>query len=133
GKKLVLAGAGRSQHLWVRYFDSPDARMIGGTEGASYPFWSADSESIGFFAAGKLKKISITGGSPQSLADAPHGMGGTWNRNGVIIFTPDIFNALSTISALGGEPAPLTAIDPALTENSHRWPEFLPDKRHYLY
>jgi eukaryotic-like serine/threonine-protein kinase len=61
---------------------------LAGTEGAYYPFWSPDSRFVGFFAARKLKKIDIGGGLPQTLCDAPEGRGGTWNRDGVIVFTP---------------------------------------------
>jgi hypothetical protein len=88
---------------------------------------------IGFFAGGNLKKISISGGSPQTLCAAPRGNGGSWNQEGTIIFTPGIFDGLYRIKASGGERIQLTVLDSARGENSHRWPFFLPDGKHYVY
>ena len=105
------------------------------TEGASFPFWSPDGQSIGFFADGKLKKLSLAGGPAQTLCDAQTGRGGTWNKDGVIIFTPSghLGVGLYRISASGGTPAQITVPDKNLNEDSHRWPQFLPDGIHYLY
>ena len=78
---------GKSQ-LWVRPLDSLAAQPLAGTDGATYPFWSPDSASVGFFADGKLKRIDIVGGAPQVLANAAAGRGGAWNREGIILFAP---------------------------------------------
>ena len=77
-----------TQRLWLRPLDALDPQPLPGTEEAQYPFWSPDSRYIGFFAQGKLKKIAVTGGPAQNLCDAPDGRGGTWNREGVIVFAP---------------------------------------------
>src|SRR6185503_7401230 len=100
-------------------------RLLQGTEDAVYPFWSADSRWLGFFAGGKLKKIQVSGGPAIVLCDAPGGRGGAWNANNVIVFAPAAATPLMRVSAAGGEPAPATAL--AKDENSHRWPYFLPD------
>ena len=72
---FVASGDG-PQRLWLRALDNTDARPMAGTEGAEYPFWSADSRSVGFFASGKLYRIDIGGAPPQALANAPSGRGG---------------------------------------------------------
>ena len=88
----------------------------------------------GFFAQGKLKKVEVSGGkSAQVLCDAPHGRGGTWNRDGVIVFTPEVWVGLYRVSADGGTPVEITKPDASRFEQSHRWPTFLPDGRHFLY
>jgi serine/threonine protein kinase len=134
GSRVAFAAseAGKS-HLWIRPLSSLEAKALPGTTDASYPFWSPDGQSLGFFADGKLKKIAVRGGSPQILCDAPIGNGGTWNGAGIIVFTPGIFTGLYRVPAVGGTPTPLTTLDSAAGENSHRWPWFLPDGRHYIF
>jgi len=124
--------SGKTQ-LWVRPLDSLTAQSLSGTEGATWPFWSPDSRFIGFFAQGKLKKIEATGGPAQTLCNAVDGRGGTWNSEGVIIFSPGLNDSLYRVSAAGGEPSALTSPDQARAAGSHRWPYFLPDGRHFIY
>ena len=119
--------------LWVRPIDSLQALALPGTEDASFPFWSPDSRMIGFFASGKLKKIEASGGPPLTLCDAPNPRGGTWNQEGVILFTPNLNVPLHRVSASAGTPVPVTSLDPAKGVTTHRWPQFLPDGRHFLY
>lgn len=134
GRGLVFSATssdGKNQ-LWVRSLSSPAALPLAGTEGASFPFWSADSEHIGFFANGKLKRIDPSGGPALTLCDAPRALGGTWNREGVIVFAPDVNGPLRRVSAAGGVSSPATVLD-SRKEAVHRWPQFLPDGRHFLY
>ncbi|HSB35480.1 MAG TPA: protein kinase, partial [Thermoanaerobaculia bacterium] len=119
--------------LWVRPLDSLAAEPLAGTEGATYPFWSPDGRSIGFFADGKLRRIDSSGGPAQSLCDAPSGRGGTWNREDVILFAPDDAGPLFRVSSSGGKAAPVTRVDPSRPGATHRWPQFLPDGRHFLF
>ena len=131
----ILAFGASSQGkpmLWIRQLDSLVAKPLAGTDGGYYPFWSPDSRYLGFFAGGKLKKIEIRGGLPQTLCDAPEGRGGTWNRDDVIVFTP-VVGPVHRISAAGGAPAPLTKLQVERQEDAHYWPCFLPDGRHFLY
>ena len=123
----------RKNALWIYELGSPEAKNLAGTEGASYPFWSPDGRSLAFFADAKLKRLDVSGGPVQTLCDAPFGRGGAWNKDGVIIFTPQVIGGLYRISASGGTPAPLTDTDRSRGESSHRWPMFLPDGKHYLY
>ena len=108
------------------------ARPLAGTDGASYPFLAPDGRAIGFFADGKLKRIDpASGGGPQVLADAPSGRGGTWTREGVLVFSPDVDNTILRVIATGGTPVPVTLSAPG--EGVRRWPQFLPDGRHSLF
>ncbi|PYS32627.1 MAG: hypothetical protein DMF75_11500 [Acidobacteria bacterium] len=133
---FVATTADGKQLLWVRSLDAFSARSLTGTEGANYPFWSPDSRSLGFFADGKLKKIEAAGGPPLTLCDAPNGRGGTWNRDGVIVFTPNTTAPLYRVSASGGMASAVTKLEEVARrrqDRSHRWPSFLPDGNHFLY
>lgn len=128
---FVAAGDGPSR-LFLRALDKTEAQPMAGTNAAEFPFWSADSRSIGFFAASKLYRIDIADGPPQVLANAPRGDGGAWNVEGTILFTPSSASPLSRIAASGGDPVAVTQLDPSL-HTSHRFPQFLPDGRHFLF
>jgi len=134
GRMLVFGGRGPEggPHLWVRSLGSLEPQPLAGTDGASYPFWSPDSRSVGFFSQGKLKRVDAAGGSPLALCDAPSARGGSWSPQGVIVFAPDVIGPLYQVSSLGGVPTAVTVVNTAggLT---HRWPWFLPDGRHFLY
>lgn len=118
--------------LWIRPLDSVTAAPFADSDGAAFPFWSPDSQSIGFFAQGKLKTVAATGGAPRIVCDAPDGLGGSWSRDGVIVFAPGSRTALFRVPAAGGAAVPVTTLDQP-REISHRWPAFLPDGRHFLY
>ena len=134
GTRVVFAGTeSGGSGLYVRPLDVFEAQRLPATEGASWPFWSPDSKSIGFFSADKLKKIDITGGPAVTICDAPAGRGGAWSSKGVILFAPGTAGGLQQVSAAGGIPAPATMLDPAAKAVSHRWPHFLPDGEHFLY
>ena len=133
GRHLVFAASGEGgQRLWHRPLDAVTALLLDGTEGAEYPFWSPDSRAIGFFASSKLKRMDIAGGPPQIVADAPNGRGGAWNRDGTILFAPGNASALMRVPTSGGEPQPVTKVDPP-RQAGHRLPQFLPDGRRFLF
>jgi Tol biopolymer transport system component len=121
--------------LIVRELDSLEAKVIPGTAGASTPFWSPDSQQLGFFSGGKLKKVGLAGGPPVTLADGF--CCGTWNRDGVILFTaldPTTRSLQIHRTGLeGGMAAQVTRADPSRSESGIRWPVFLPDGRRFLY
>jgi eukaryotic-like serine/threonine-protein kinase len=121
------------QGLWVRPMNTAEARHLAGTTSATYPFWSPEGTSIGFFADGKLKTIDARGGPAIALADAPFGRGGTWNRDGDILFTPNISDPnLYVVPATGGDRRQVTAFDS--TQRSYpRYPSFLPDGDHFVF
>jgi len=120
--------------IWTQAVGGRGGSTVPGTEDASHPFWSPEGRSIGFFSQGKLKKVDVfSGRSAQVLCDAPHGRGGTWNRDGVILFSPEGFGGLYRVSSGGGTPMEVTKVDSSRSEFSHRWPVFLPDGRHFLY
>jgi hypothetical protein len=129
---FTTARAAAKAQLWVRPLDSLAPQPLAGTKGASYPFWSPDSRYIAFFADDKLKKYAISGGPAMVLCDAQNPRGGTWHRNGVILFGR--FGAsLYRVPAGGGEARPVTNPNASEQETAHRSPFFLPDGRHFLY
>jgi Tol biopolymer transport system component len=133
GRTLVLAasGADGKRQLWVRRMDGFGVQPLAGTDEATCPFWSPDSNFIGFFADLKLKKVPASGGTVQTICDAPDGRGGSWSVRDVIVFAPAPFGGLSKVSASGGSPTPLTHQDkPGVTD---RLPWFLPDGKRLLF
>jgi len=130
---------GETASLWVRSLDSLDARRLNDTTvrtdtlSPGLPFWSPDSRSIGFFADGKLKRIEVDGGSPQTICDAPQSGGASWSIDGTIVFASKIDEGLRKVSATGGVPIRVTTPDAARGELSHSNPAFLPDGRHFLF
>jgi serine/threonine protein kinase/Tol biopolymer transport system component len=129
---FVATGSDSKNMIWVRPMNAPDAHMLAGTDGATFPFWSPDSRSLGFFAGAKLKTIDLNGGSPLVVCDAPFGRGGAWGPGGTILFAPEALSSLMRVNASGGTSVPLTSVNPAHPA-SHRWPVFLPDGKHFLY
>ncbi len=134
GKMLafVAAAADGIAMLWVRPLDGLEARPLPGTEHAWGPFWSPDSRFIGFAADGKLKTIDTNGGRPVAVCEAGALRGGSWGRDGTIIFSPGFRDSLYRVAASGGTPTLLTRLDEQ-HHTSHRWPFFLPDGKHFLY
>src|SRR4030095_8923763 len=108
------------------------ARPLGETRGALVPVCVPDGGSLGCFADGKLKTIDLRGGSPGVLSEAPAGRGGTWGREGIILFAPNITSSILRVPATGGKVEEVTKYDQK-TESTQRWPVFLPDGRHFLY
>jgi serine/threonine protein kinase/Tol biopolymer transport system component len=135
GQKLVfVADSEGMSRLWLRELNAVSPRPLPGSDGAAFPFWSPDSRSIGFFAEGNLKRLDLAGGAAQVLAGAPIGRGGTWNRDGVILFAPNTANVVFRVSATGGEAVAVTSLDmPQPDQVGHRFPHFLPDGRHFLF
>jgi serine/threonine-protein kinase len=123
---------GRRQ-LYIRRLSQLTATPLSGTDDADSPFFSPDGRWIGFFAAGKLKKIAVTGGTPFIVCDTPNGRGGAWGADGTIVFSPDGRNGvvLMRVSANGGTAEPLTSLEAG--EIHHRWPQLLPGGKGVLF
>jgi Tol biopolymer transport system component len=120
--------------LWVRSLDSLEARRISDdSETPFLPFWSPDSRTVGYFTSSKLKIVPAAGGRAQSLADVAGGRGAAWNAANVIVYAPDPSGPLFRVDANGGAPQPVTAIDAARKQVTHRFPAFLPDGDRFLY
>lgn len=132
GRQLVfpVAGGGRSQ-LWLRPLDALSAAPLAGTDGATFPFWSPNGASVGFYADGQLKRVDIVGGVPVVLMRAPLGRGATWNQNDIIVYAPSGTGPLFKIPATGGEPTAVTHVEAG--HMSHRFPQFLPDGEHFIF
>src|SRR6267378_193967 len=130
---LVAIGADQKRRIYVRSLDALQAIALSGTENSRDPFFSPDSQWIGFFADGKLKKISVQGGVAVTLCDAPTDRGGSWGEDGTIVFTPDVGAPLTKVSSSGGVPQPLTTLDKQGGETTQRWPQVLPGGKAVLY
>jgi hypothetical protein len=135
GDSVILPAIGGDgvRRLWHRRLDALEPQLLAGTENGFLPFWSPDDRSIGFFAEGKLLRLDLPGGTPRALADAPSGLGASWSRDGVIVFAPGVDVPLQRIPATGGVPSPATTFPAAVEHVWHRFPDFLPDGRHFLF
>jgi serine/threonine-protein kinase len=123
---FLARGADQKSRIYVRSLDQLQATTLSGTENAQDPFFSPDGQWMGFFADGKLKKISVQGGAAVALCDAPNERGGSWSEDDTIVFTPEFQVALSKVSSAGGTPQPLTTLDKQAGEVTQRWPQVLP-------
>jgi Tol biopolymer transport system component len=121
--------------LWVRELRDLEPYPVPGGEGALFPFWSPDSRSIGFFARGKLTVVEASPSPPpaRELADVTEGRGGSWGEDGTILYAKDNSSGLMRVHAAGGAPDVATRLDRAAGETSHRWPQFLPGGRRFLF
>ena len=132
---FIADESGRARTIWVRALDSMTAQRLDRTEGAELPFWSPDSQHIGYFADGRLMRVSIAGGAPLRICEARDPEGGTWfqaeGEDGVIVFAPDDSGPLQRVPAQGGVPTAITKL--AEGEVAHSFPQFLPDGRRFLF
>jgi Tol biopolymer transport system component len=126
-------GGGAGKRLWLRRLDALTARPLPGTDEASYPFWSPDSRSIGFFSPYKMKRYDLEQNSVITLSeDLDASRGGSWSKDGVIVFSTAFGSSLYQMPATGGPMTAVTALD-TTTETTHRFPQVLPDGRHFIY
>jgi eukaryotic-like serine/threonine-protein kinase len=135
GQRMAFVASdetGKSR-LWVRALDALNAQPLEGTEGASDPFWSPDSRSLGFFANRQLRRMDAAGGPVLTLCQGDVARGGSWNQEGVILFAPFTSGGIYQVTATGGTPVPVTQINASQRYTTHRWPYFLPDGKHFLY
>jgi Tol biopolymer transport system component len=135
GRTLVFSAEapGGAPTLWLRSLDQVTLRQLPGTDGAEAPFWSPDSHWIAFVADRKLKKIAASGGAVQVISDVPTDFrGGSWGPGDTVLFG-SVRLPISSVSASGGKPTALTVLDRSKLEASHRYPEILPDARHFVY
>jgi serine/threonine protein kinase len=127
GTELAYVSShGEATQVFLRPLDRLESQPLPGTVNGTSPFFSPDGQWVGFFADGKLKKISIHGGEPAAICDAPINRSATWGPDNTIIFAPTLFSGLMRVSAAGGSPEVLTTPDVSKGERSHRWPEILP-------
>jgi Tol biopolymer transport system component/tRNA A-37 threonylcarbamoyl transferase component Bud32 len=134
GRWLAFSGeTGTRTQLWLHAMDGTSTRPLPGTEGAALPFWSPDSRAIGFFAGGKLRRVGVAGGVSATLADVAVPTGGTWSRNGVVLFGTLGTAGLSQVPASGGAVVSVIRPEPSQQETDYLNPFFLPDGTHFLY
>jgi Tol biopolymer transport system component len=140
GEQVVLAGFrhGEAPQLWIKPIASAAFTGLPGTSGATFPFWSPDGRSVGFFAQRKLKVIDLATRDVRAIADAFDGRGGTWSQHGVILFSPMSSSALFQVPATGGTAVPVTTVGGHVSKTpwaaiGHAWPEFLPDGHRFVF
>jgi len=134
GRRIAFRGrSGDLRRIYLRDLSRETAEPVPGTEGGDDAFFSPDGEWLGFVAGDKLKKTAIRGGTPVMLAGAARVRGSAWGDDGTIVFAPTVNSPLFRIPAAGGEPRPLTALDAAARERTHRWPEILPGGETVLF
>jgi Tol biopolymer transport system component len=135
GKHIVFSAKDSvdKQMLYLRSLDEIEAHPLAGTEGAVHPFWSPDNQFVAFTSQGKLKKIDISGGSPIAICSSADSRGGSWSKEGVIVFSDGAFGPIYMVSASGGTRTQITALDSLRKETSQRWPFFMPDGKHFLF
>src|SRR5262249_31179807 len=120
----------RSGSMWIIDLDSAQAHKVEGTEGGWGGFWAPDGKSIGYFAGGRLQRVSVSGGVPQPLADVSFARGGAWGSD-TIIFARSTTDYLRRVPANGGPVTDALPFD--RNEIAQRWPVFLPDEQHFLF
>ena len=126
---LVATGADNKRRIYLHPMDGPQATTpISGTENARNPFFSPDSQGLGFFADGKLKTLSVQSSAVSVLCPAPDDRGGSWGEDDTIVFAESQVAALSKVkvSSTAGTPEPFTTLDENTGEGTHRWPQILP-------
>jgi serine/threonine-protein kinase len=124
---------GGTSQLYIRRMDRPEVTPLKGTDNGFFPFFSPDGQWVGFFGDGKLKKVSILGGTPVTVGDALAPRGATWTADDAIIFAPGNDTGLMRVSAGGGTPQPFTKLDSSKNETTHRWPQALPGGKAVVY
>jgi serine/threonine protein kinase/WD40 repeat protein len=130
---FVASVAGKPQQLYLRPLNQQTATAIPNSEDATQPFFSPDGQSVGFFALGKMRKVSLHGGPATLLSDAPTPHGASWALDDTIIYAPNFGSGLLRISSAGGTPQTLTTPNPKEQEISHRWPQVLPSGTYVLF
>jgi serine/threonine protein kinase len=130
---FVARAADGRHFLWVRKMDDVKSRMINNTDGASYPFWSQDGQSIAFFSGRTLKRVDLTREEVKEICSVSYGLGGSWNRDGTILFSSSRTEPIYRVSENGGSPVPVTTLDTSKKEIYHQFPFFLPDGNHFLF
>ncbi len=130
---FIATAAGTPPQIWIRPLDEAQGKPVPGTEGASSVFWSYDGRSLGFFAAGKLRRIGEAGGASVPICDVQVGIGlsGTWGADGEILFASVQGEGIFRASSSGG--APVLVIPPTPSRRRALWPHFLPDGRRFVY
>ena len=135
GRYLAFVGVTNAgiRQIWLRPIDNVAAQPMAGTDGARSFFWSPDSRYLAYTDDTGLKKLAVSGGTPQTLCSSAGIGGGSWGTGGAIIFSTYAAGPIFKVPADGGEPSPVTSLDRSLAETRHSNPSFLPDGRHFLY
>ena len=128
---IFVARSEKGQGLFLKSLETGEARLLPGTGQAMFPFWSPDSRSIAFFAGGRLMITDVLGAQPRAIASAPDARGGAWGPDDQILYAPFTQSPILRVSARGGETTPITQL--TAPHSTHRWPEFLPDGRGFIY
>ncbi|MFG0273840.1 MAG: protein kinase [Phycisphaerales bacterium] len=134
GARIVFTARDDSggQSLWLRSLNSVESRRLPDTTGATFPFWSPDSRSIGFFEGSRMRRLDLATGTVRAVCETRGGRGGAWMDDDTIVFSPSFQTGLFRVPASGGEPQPLTVVDES-QHTSHRWPTPIPGTDRFIY
>ncbi len=134
GRYLAFVSSNKEglRRLWVRPLADPKLQLIANSDGATEPFWSPDSRSVGYFASGKMYRVDIAGGSPRPITESTNGRGAAWSPNGTILYGPNPSLGLWTVADSGGVGQKFGKLDPAVHSPNRRWPQILPDGTHFI-
>jgi Tol biopolymer transport system component len=133
GKRVAFVAEQDQGHnqIFVRALDDPEAKSVPGTERATYPFWSPDGNSLGFFSGGAMHTVPVGGGPVLDICPVQRARGGSWGAHG-ILFAPDVTDVIYIVAPNpGAHPRPLTKM--AEDHTTNRWPMFMPDGKHFIY
>jgi serine/threonine protein kinase/Tol biopolymer transport system component len=134
GRYLAFVSANKEglRRLWIRPLNDVKPQLMANSDGATEPFWSPDSRSIAYFTSGKMYRVDISGGSSRGVTDATNSRGGAWSANGTILYGPNPALGLWTVPDSGGPGQAFTKPDPIVHSPNRRWPQFLPDGKHFI-
>jgi serine/threonine-protein kinase len=134
GRTIALAAeSGGVTRIYLRRQEDFAPRMLAGTENGSHPVFSPDGRWLAFVAGTRLNKIPVDGGPVITLAAVSDPRGLSWDSDDLLTFTPDATGGIYRVSARGGPPVPVTKLDEAKSERTHRWGQMLPGARAILF
>jgi Tol biopolymer transport system component len=129
---LVTRDQGGERRLAIRDMDTVEVRVLQGTSGALYPFWSPDGREIAFFSGNQLNRIALDGAAARPIAAVVDPKGGAWGADDIILVGSTVGPLLQVPATGGKPPEPATALDAGI-EEAHAWPVFLPDGRRFIF
>jgi len=134
GKRVAFVAQDQQQgsdRIYVQSLDEREAKPLPDTDNATYPFWSPDSQSLGFYSDGVLRRVALNGGPVLDICSVVRFRGASWGAQG-ILFTPDTTSGIFRVAPQPNS-TPVQVTTPGPNQTTNRWPIILPDGKHFLY